>query len=74
MLTLYDSLAVVDVESVVGYVRKLQQPDGSFTGDKWGGLGGCVLCADSGLCYCAGEVDTRFSFCALAILALLVSG
>lgn len=44
-----------ETERVVAYIRSLQQPDGSFTGDKWG------------------EVDTRFSFCAVACLSLLVS-
>lgn len=43
------------VEKIVIYVSKLQQDDGSFTGDKWG------------------EIDTRYSFCALACLSLLVS-
>lgn len=43
----------IDVERCVGYVKLLQQDDGSFCGDKWG------------------EVDTRFSFCALATLKLL---
>lgn len=43
------------VEKIVLYVSKLQQDDGSFTGDKWG------------------EIDTRYSFCALACLSLLVS-
>lgn len=38
----------------MSYVSKLQQDDGSFTGDKWG------------------EIDTRYSFCALACLSLLV--
>ena len=41
------------VVRVASYVAGLQQPDGSFTGDKWG------------------EVDTRFSYCALNCLALL---
>jgi geranylgeranyl transferase type-2 subunit beta len=50
---LYDCVEVVDVEAVVMFVKGLQQPDGSFIGDKWG------------------EVDTRFSFCSLACLALL---
>ena len=36
MLTLYDSLDIIDVESVVGYVVGLQQSDGSFAGDEWG--------------------------------------
>ncbi|CAI8048861.1 Geranylgeranyl transferase type-2 subunit beta [Geodia barretti] len=54
VLVLYDCVEVVDVEAVVTFVKGLQQPDGSFIGDKWG------------------EVDTRFSFCSLACLALLV--
>lgn len=45
----------VDLEAVAKYVTSLQQPDGSFFGDKWG------------------EIDTRFSFCAVAILSLIVS-
>ena len=52
ILCIYDELDTVDVEAAVKYVARLQQEDGSFTGDKWG------------------EVDTRFSFCAVAILAL----
>lgn len=43
----------IDIEAVVKFVASLQQPDGSFFGDKWG------------------EVDTRFSFCSVAILALI---
>ena len=35
------------------FVSSLQQPDGSFYGDKWG------------------EVDTRFSYCAVSVLSLL---
>jgi geranylgeranyl transferase type-2 subunit beta len=53
ILALYDELSVVDVELVVNYVASLQQPDGSFFGDKWG------------------EVDTRFSYCALSIMSIL---
>ncbi|KAF7700469.1 hypothetical protein HF521_003427 [Silurus meridionalis] len=53
ILTLYDSIKVINVDKVVEYVRGLQQDDGSFAGDKWG------------------EIDTRFSFCAVATLALL---
>ena len=36
ILTLYDELAVIDVEAVVRYVSSLQQADGSFIGNKWG--------------------------------------
>lgn len=53
ILALYDELSVVDVESVVKFVAGLQQPDGSFAGDKWG------------------EIDTRFSYCALSIMSIL---
>ncbi|KAF5304232.1 hypothetical protein FQR65_LT08039 [Abscondita terminalis] len=53
ILCMYDRLDAIDTEATVTYVTSLQQPDGSFTGDKWG------------------EVDTRFSFCAVATLALL---
>ena len=51
--TMYDELDMLDITGIVSYVKRLQQKDGSFTGDKWG------------------EVDTRFSFCAVAILSLL---
>ncbi|KAK4878838.1 hypothetical protein RN001_011344 [Aquatica leii] len=53
ILCTYDQLDKINTDRVVDYVVSLQQPDGSFTGDKWG------------------EVDTRFSFCAVATLALL---
>ena len=36
MLTLYGNEDAVDVDKVVEYVAGLQQPDGSFMGDKWG--------------------------------------
>ena len=36
VLSLYDSVATVDCEGVVRFVAGLQQPDGSFFGDKWG--------------------------------------
>ncbi|KAM7162391.1 geranylgeranyl transferase type-2 subunit beta isoform 2-T2 [Macrochelys suwanniensis] len=38
ILTLYDSLHVVDVNKIVDYVKSLQKEDGSFAGDKWGFL------------------------------------
>ncbi len=38
VLTLFDSVAETDTEGVVKYVAGLQQPDGSFAGDKWGEL------------------------------------
>lgn len=53
ILALYDELAVVDKASITNFVASLQQPDGSFAGDKWG------------------EIDTRFSYCALSILSIL---
>ena len=52
---MYDAVDKINVESLVSYVARLQQKDGSFFGDKWG------------------EVDTRFSFCAVACLSLVVS-
>ncbi|KAH0816693.1 hypothetical protein GEV33_006096 [Tenebrio molitor] len=36
ILAMYDKLDAIDTEGVVKYVTALQQPDGSFTGDKWG--------------------------------------
>lgn len=53
ILALYDELSVVDADLVAKFVSSLQQPDGSFAGDKWG------------------EIDTRFSYCALSIMSLL---
>ena len=53
ILALYDELSVLDAEKVVQFISSLQQPDGSFYGDKWG------------------EVDTRFSYCALSTLSIL---
>lgn len=55
ILCIYNALDTIDIERVVKYVKERQQPDGSFTGDIWGG------------------VDTRFSFCAVATLSLLVN-
>lgn len=54
VLCIYDCLDEIDVDGVARYIASLQQPDGSFFGDKWG------------------EVDTRFSFCAVATLTLIV--
>ncbi len=53
VLLLFGCLDRVDKDKVAHFVAGLQQPDGSFFGDKWG------------------EVDTRFSYCALSALALL---
>lgn len=53
ILALYDEMALLDKSKVTSFVASLQQPDGSFAGDKWG------------------EVDTRFSYCALSVLSLL---
>lgn len=36
ILTLYDSINVIDVDKVVAYVQSLQKEDGSFAGDIWG--------------------------------------
>lgn len=55
ILALYDEISLLDDirSSIIQFVAGLQQPDGSFVGDKWG------------------EIDSRFSYCALNILALL---
>jgi geranylgeranyl transferase type-2 subunit beta len=56
ILSIYDEkLGDQETEKVVSYIKSLQQPSGSFVGDKWG------------------EEDTRFSFCAVASLTLIVS-
>ena len=44
VLVLYDRLDVIDREGVVRFVAGLQQPDGSFTGDKWGWFRACSIC------------------------------
>lgn len=36
ILTLYDSIDVIDVSKIVEYVQSLQKEDGSFAGDIWG--------------------------------------
>jgi geranylgeranyl transferase type-2 subunit beta len=36
ILTLYDSINVIDVNKIVEYVQSLQKEDGSFAGDIWG--------------------------------------
>lgn len=36
ILTIMGEINAIDVEGVVRYVAGNQQPDGSFTGDKWG--------------------------------------
>ena len=36
VLTLYNSVSEIDVDGVVHFVASLQQPDGSFIGNKWG--------------------------------------
>ena len=53
ILALCDQLHRVDGQKVATYISSLQQPDGSFFGDKWG------------------EIDTRFSYCALSTLSIL---
>ncbi|XP_037762497.1 geranylgeranyl transferase type-2 subunit beta isoform X4 [Chelonia mydas] len=69
ILTLYDSLHVVDVNKIVDYVKSLQKEDGSFAGDKW--AEDLEHCGAWCWCILEGEIDTRFSFCAAATLALL---
>ena len=53
MYNIIDDEKVLNIPSIVSYVKSLQQEDGSFAMDKWG------------------EIDTRFSFCSVATLALL---
>lgn len=53
ILAMYDEFQSFNCNEAVKYISTLQNPDGSFNGDKWG------------------EVDSRFSFCALAALSLL---
>ena len=53
MYDIIDDEDVLNIPSIVSYVKSLQQEDGSFAMDKWG------------------EIDTRFSFCAVAILSLI---
>mmetsp|Transcript_27750 Transcript_27750/g.50706 ORF Transcript_27750/g.50706 Transcript_27750/m.50706 type:complete len:329 (-) Transcript_27750:71-1057(-) len=36
VLCVYDALDIVDKAATAGYIASLQQPDGSFAGDKWG--------------------------------------
>lgn len=63
---------LIDVDMVVKFIRGLQQPNGSFTGDQWGELPLCPFNYSIITLSLTGEVDTRFSFCAIATLALLV--
>eukprot|EP01031_Cornospumella_fuschlensis_P042928 gene42928-52455_t len=53
ILALFDEMDVLNKDKIKSFVKNLQQPDGSFAGDKWG------------------EIDTRFSYCALSIMSLL---
>lgn len=46
LLALCDGLGGVDVEGVVGYLRRLQRADGAFAGDAWGEV-------DTRFTYCA---------------------
>ncbi|XP_048967738.1 geranylgeranyl transferase type-2 subunit beta isoform X7 [Canis lupus dingo] len=49
ILTLYDSINVIDVNKVVEYVQSLQKEDGSFAGDIWGPTKQLVLLKLNGL-------------------------
>jgi len=53
ILALYNRLDIINREKVIGFIKSLQQVDGSFAGDRWG------------------EIDTRFSYCALSALSIL---
>ena len=41
ILTLYDAVDSLNIDSLVSWVAGLQQEDGSFYGDKWGELRLC---------------------------------
>ena len=81
ILALLDRLELIqDREQMARYVANLQQPDGSFAGDKWGTLSEYILFSmrhvlytrnTQDLLHSIGEIDTRFSYCALSTLALL---
>lgn len=53
ILALYNRLEIINRRKVAGFIKSLQQTDGSFAGDKWG------------------EIDTRFTYCALSALSIL---
>lgn len=46
VLALFDKLDLLDADEIAAYVAKLQQPDGSFSGDEWGEV-------DTRFSYCA---------------------
>jgi len=46
VLAVYDALDRLDKSSVAGFIKSLQQPDGSFSGDRWGEV-------DTRFAYCA---------------------
>ncbi|KAL0220753.1 hypothetical protein RCL1_000607 [Eukaryota sp. TZLM3-RCL] len=53
LLDSFNTLSLEQIDLITNYIFSLQQPDGSFSGDKWM------------------EIDSRFSYCAVASLALL---
>ncbi len=79
----------IDCDGVVRYVQSRQNDDGSFGGDEWSKwwcviderrtsnivnrITVVLVVIDCVSCFIPDEVDTRFSFCALASLYLLVS-
>ena len=73
---MYDAVAEINKDKTIEFILNLQQDDGSFTGDKWGnhflGFVFKASCLIKKLFSFLGEVDTRFSFCAVAALSLLV--
>lgn len=75
---MYEKTDALDKEKIVGYIANLQNDDGSFAGDEWGNEDFLLFFDTTNKAHdqffvVAGEVDTRFSFCAIACLALLVS-
>eukprot|EP01135_Chromosphaera_perkinsii_P000997 Nk52_evm11s156 gene=Nk52_evmTU11s156 len=52
---IYDEYDKINIDKIVGFVKSLQLPDGSFKGDLSEAI----------------EIDSRFSFCAIHCLSLL---
>ena len=63
----------LDGDAIAAFVARHQLPDGSFQGDEWGeGIRCRFLRTGHGDVFARlSQVDSRFSFCALATLCLL---
>ena len=76
IILIYDVTNEINKEKLIEFICGLQQKDGSFAGDAWGIFKSFNLGNSSSVfifLILTGEVDTRFSFCAVAALSLLVS-